>query len=1333
MLAVLVYTIMAVTPTLLGRTDAIGAVADVKIMEKMLYAVTGFTGLVILDLSPDPKVPQEVGRLKDGLNEVVSVDAVNIGSVRVAIVGDRYKGLVTVDVTNPSSPVILGMYTITASEVTHVRANGANIVYLANGAAGVHAIDIATPSTPVLLGTYPSSDFSRGACVVGTTIYISDTSAVYIADFSTPGAPRSLGSITVASRRPVFLVRSSCYIPMEGLASESVRIYDITDPRNPVLSATHPGSGYGVFAVGSTLYIAKGVTGVEVVDITTPTSPALLGSVATPGNAMALVVTGGYAFVASMYGGVQIVDLSVTATPVVAGSFDFYGGDSHEVYVTPNYIFVTGKETGLQVISGPPSMPSVVASSGVGVPGALYADGSDAHTSDDLGRYLVTGYSNPALPVSKGVVRTASPPTGIYGTSGVSYVTIGTGGLDILDTASYSKLGNINLGITATSVFVVGTTAYVTGGDKLMAVSVRTPATPTPMGTVTITGTAEKVHVVGTTAYIACAQGGLTVADVSAFNIIGSYVPSTDPNYVDVHYCACTPTFIYAIDRTIGLVILDISTPASPVLEGTYQTYGDARGLYVQNNVVYVADVGLWTLSVFDTTAPDTPAPDTPAPDTSAPDTSVPDTLAPDTSAPDSPAPNTLAPDTSEPNTLVPNTRVPSTAAPVTLAPDTAAPSTPSPRLPGKGVTQLSFKGTRELQSLNIQEEGERTGWHLKGGAALRCKECFVQVEVRWPGGRAVSTPPGAMQCSGAPCVIVETDRSVEMSKSGLASTVQRSSAAVLGQVVATDEEITQSLNRSDTLMLSVADKEFRAYAPLSEALTMRLSKDMFDDEVWQELCSMPARVSQGLVCSCEDGSCVANYTLKSQPPSLPNEKELEVMSVTGTGAILAVSAVLPVSATAGGAMMRMSLLTKGMYCPSDGPTKMDRLVNPLQLKFGDDPLVEEVNGAVVGSIISQCVLLGIGGLGMLYMYHKVKREKGELMMGVQPQMRRMERDGLTATYIGARSHFGWLLIPFVFVYGGAVMCCSAALLYSSMGFKVLGGANLAVFGIGLPAYALWVARTARGHAYVQSTGQARSKFKWFFWGTEEWAVLAGFLDESWQELHKLVYDGYKGFLRAFLFKELAFTCLLAMIEAFEPSTPQQCTVKGVVVCCLLGTFLLALLLLRPYLAPYESVFEASIVMVELAMSILVVMALRQDRPTEHLTALWAGNLGILALNMIVVKFLLDLAIFLYDEREVWMGKGAKGAFLTHLLCCGSRLNHDDEEWAAGEADENLSRSPLAKSANRLVPPSFSMSENFLTLSQSQDDDSSMYPLSPCFNKYCPPYQPRYGIAWGTE
>ena len=81
--------------------------------------------------------------------------------------------------------------------------------------------------------------------------------------------------------------------------------------------------------------------------------------------------------------------------------------------------------------------------------------------------------------------------------------------------------------------------------------------------------------------------GGIGAAEYVDVTLAGSYDTVGDAKGV-----AVSGNYAYVADRGNGLVIVDISDPASPVLSGSYDTVGDANSVAVSGNYAYVADGG---------------------------------------------------------------------------------------------------------------------------------------------------------------------------------------------------------------------------------------------------------------------------------------------------------------------------------------------------------------------------------------------------------------------------------------------------------------------------------------------------------------------------------------------------------------------------------------------------------------------------------------------------------------------------------------------------------------------------------------------------------------------
>jgi hypothetical protein len=68
-----------------------------------------------------------------------------------------------------------------------------------------------------------------------------------------------------------------------------------------------PGYAVGVTVSGAYVYLAEGGSGLQVIDVTNPASPQIVGCVDTPGNARSVAVSGTHAYVADESSGLQIL------------------------------------------------------------------------------------------------------------------------------------------------------------------------------------------------------------------------------------------------------------------------------------------------------------------------------------------------------------------------------------------------------------------------------------------------------------------------------------------------------------------------------------------------------------------------------------------------------------------------------------------------------------------------------------------------------------------------------------------------------------------------------------------------------------------------------------------------------------------------------------------------------------------------------------------------------------------------------------------------------------------------------------------------------------------
>ena len=102
-----------------------------------------------------------------------------------------------------------------------------------------------------------------------------------------------------------------------------LQVIDISSPTSPVIvgSIDTLSSNFGIAIYGDYAYVAAGSSGLQVVDITRPTSPVVVGSVKTPGYVSSVAVSGRYAYVMDYNSSLQVIDMIRPTAPTIGVTF----------------------------------------------------------------------------------------------------------------------------------------------------------------------------------------------------------------------------------------------------------------------------------------------------------------------------------------------------------------------------------------------------------------------------------------------------------------------------------------------------------------------------------------------------------------------------------------------------------------------------------------------------------------------------------------------------------------------------------------------------------------------------------------------------------------------------------------------------------------------------------------------------------------------------------------------------------------------------------------------------------------------------------------------------
>jgi hypothetical protein len=249
--------------------------------DALLYFVDREFGLRIYDMS-DLSSPLLLGELESSgggpTYELLRTDVELHGDHAYFCNSDT--DLKIVEISDPSEPEYLPN---TLSLDGNIRHFGIweNIVYLVNGESELQMVDISAPENPIALPAYTMADEANDIVIADGILYASGKWSGHLCIYSlaTPDDPVLLGEFTGASG-DLYYQNGVVYLNHMRLS-----IVDVSDPTTPtLLSSTsyHYGEmtaidGLSMELIWPYAYIARFNLGIEIYDVTDPTSPVFTG------------------------------------------------------------------------------------------------------------------------------------------------------------------------------------------------------------------------------------------------------------------------------------------------------------------------------------------------------------------------------------------------------------------------------------------------------------------------------------------------------------------------------------------------------------------------------------------------------------------------------------------------------------------------------------------------------------------------------------------------------------------------------------------------------------------------------------------------------------------------------------------------------------------------------------------------------------------------------------------------------------------------------------------------------------------------------------------------
>ena len=486
---------------------------------------------------------------------------------------------------------------------------------------------LAGPGNPLFVGqTAVLPGIVESVAVQSDYAYVAIKEGLHVIDVRDPTLPAVVGEWQPPEPPETGVTRWINAVAVSGAyaylaaSSSGLRILDISNPNTPATVAAYTTQHANGIALANNYAYVADAGGLYIINVNLPSSPQL----ATVFDFQVfddVAVAGNYAYIAAGRSGLRIVDVSTPAAPVAAGSVWTAQGSAQRVAVAGTHAYIAvaawGDEPGgLSVINvAAPSTPQETGFFALSWPASalgVAVMGDYAYLAVENLGLRTFDVSAPASPVESNVYQTLGTVVGVASAGDYVYVADLQGGLrsvDVRDPAQPAVRGAYDTpNPWPRGVAVAGTHAYLVDGESLRIVDRSAPDNLTETGVYTTPGTATAVAVALNHAYVADVSAGLLILNVGN--------PSNPSKVADfpttggtADGLAVAGDNVYVADRWVGLRIVNVANPFLPVQIGVATPSRAATRVALAGDSLtgayaYVAGEGFGVIDVSDPAAP---------------------------------------------------------------------------------------------------------------------------------------------------------------------------------------------------------------------------------------------------------------------------------------------------------------------------------------------------------------------------------------------------------------------------------------------------------------------------------------------------------------------------------------------------------------------------------------------------------------------------------------------------------------------------------------------------------------------------------------------------------
>lgn len=560
------------SPSVLGFYDheTGGTCDDIALDGSYAFMTVNAVGLIIVDVS-DPSNPTFVGSAG-----IAYPKGVTVRESYAYVASADPEGLLIVDVSDPANPNLVGAG-FTAEPCYGVRVSG-DYAYVSYGniaidLGGLYIMDVSTPGTPALVGNTFSHNPALGLDIVGDVVYLCHREAgLKLINVSNPVMPQVLGHLdTWESARNVVL--SGDYAYVADLFGGLQIFYVGSNQMPPVLGGSTTWRALDVAPVGELACVAVQDSGLKIFDCSNPSYLLPRGFVETPGSALGVAAWGNHAYLGDGSAGLQVIDISDPDTPHIVGDWD---GDSVGRLIVdesrPGYVFAASNG-GLRVFDVSDATDPLLIGTGPGSFADVAVKGDLAFAAEAFGLRVwdISDLTNP-LEIGFALCIDCSFAVGICVFDGFAVMACTLEGswhvFDVSDPTSPTLEASFPvMGDVASDVASAGDILYVAEYEMGMLIyDFSNPLNPSILGNVNIWDEARGVAVSEGYAFMAgdslglyatppqCQPSSSVIEPLPAIGAVSLLSPYPNPSVGDVSL-----RFSLRTGSSVGVTILDAS------------------------------------------------------------------------------------------------------------------------------------------------------------------------------------------------------------------------------------------------------------------------------------------------------------------------------------------------------------------------------------------------------------------------------------------------------------------------------------------------------------------------------------------------------------------------------------------------------------------------------------------------------------------------------------------------------------------------------------------------------------------------------------------------------